>query len=138
MTRRVVGLVGAALAGFTASGYALEYATGRPHGRMVLGALAVGLTATAAAKLVEWLTARRGAEAVVLGYWVCVGVRGLVALTGAVSLAEFAFDPQDRHAWLLWLLAVYLAALAFETVRSVRAADLASVAIPGSGGGPNE
>jgi len=105
---------------------------------MVLGALAVGLTATAAAKLVEWLTARRGAESVVLGYWVGVGVRGLVALAGAMSLAEFAFDPQDRHAWLLWLLAVYLAALAFETVRSVRVADLASVAIPGSGGGPNE
>jgi len=105
---------------------------------MAVAAAGVGVVAVVVGGGVERLATRFGDNAIVLGYYLGVGTRGGLALVGACGFAAKVFEPTDRGAWLLWVMAAYLAVLAFETVRAVRAADRAKLAVSERVEGPNE
>ncbi len=115
-----------------------EHWNGRPHLTMAGASVSLVTVAAVAANRVEWTFAKRGGDAFVLAYWVGVGVRGLVTLVGAMLLGRFGFESQDRRTLVLWVLAAYLTALAFETVRAVRTADRQRLAKSGRAGGAND
>ena len=137
MTRWGIESLWLALAGVVVAGLVAGELDIQPHAAMASAASVLMLVAAVAAGLAEVAIARSGGEAVVLAYWVGVGVRGLVGVVGVMLLARFAFETQDRRALVLWVLTSYLVVLVFETVRSVRAADLARLAKREGSGGPN-
>lgn len=128
MTRRGVRGVGLALASVAVVGFVVGRFGDRPHGSMAGSAAGVMLVAALLAGTVETRVARQGGDSLVLGYWVGVGVRGTVGLVGAMLVARFGFDPTDRQAFCLWMLAAYLTVLSVETVRVVRESDRARLA----------
>lgn len=137
MTRRRLGLLAMTLTGFAVIVAFAERSNGRPHLAMASVSVTLVIVAAVAANRVERLFARSGGEALVFAYWVGVGVRGLVTLVGAMLLGRFGFEPQDRRALVLWVLAAYLTALVFETVLAVRTADRQRLAKSGRAGGAN-
>ena len=128
MSRQGVVGPGLVLAGVALLGLCAGQTGTQPHARMALAAAGVMFVAALAAGCAEALVSRRGGEALVLGYWVGVGVRAIVGFVGAMFVVRFGFDSQDRQALVLWLLAAYLTVLVFETVRQVRDADRARLA----------
>ncbi len=138
MTRRGVSGLAVALAGVATAGLVVAELDGRPHSLMAVAAASLMFAAAVASGVAELLVARRGGEALVLAYWVGVGVRGLVGVVGVMLFARFAFDAQDRRALVLWVLSSYLVVLTLETVRSVHAADSARLAKREGAGGPND
>lgn len=138
MTRRGVGWLGLVLAGVATAGLVAGRLSDRPHAEMAVVAAGLMLTAAVAAGVADATIARSGGEALVLAYWVGVGARGLVGVVGVMLVARFGFESQDRRPLVLWVLASYLVVLVFETVRSVRAADLARVAKREGSGVPDE
>lgn len=138
MKCQTLALLAAGVAGFVAIGFAGERATGQPHFDMTLAAVGVGLLALASGVGVEYAASRFGANAVVLGYLLGVGTRGGLAFVGACVLVTRVFPGSHSPACLLWVLAAYLSVLVFETVRAVRAADRATLAVPERVEGPNE
>ncbi len=135
MTRWGVGSLGLLLAGVASVGYVAARFGNQPHAEMAAASASLMFLAAVVAGVAEWRVARGGGEALVLAYWVGVAVRGLVGVVGVMMLARFGFGPHDRRALVLWVLTSYLVVLVFETVRSVRAADLARLAKSGRGGG---
>ena len=134
MNWRSSGWLGLALAGVGVAGFIAGISGSQPHGEMAIAAATLMFSAAIAASVAEALIARQGGEALVLAYWVGVGVRGTVGLAGVLLLARFGFDPQDRKALVLWLLTSYLVVLTLETVRSVRTADRQRLAKSGRAG----
>jgi hypothetical protein len=114
---------GVALLAVLAVAGMVELASGRPQVAFAGWAAGVILLAALASAAAEWQVGRAGGEALVLAYWVGVGVRGIVALAGAGLVAAVAVNTAGRQAYWLWVLAAYIVALAVETVRQVRAAD---------------
>ena len=138
MTRPAWAVLAAGVTVFVSAGFAAERVTGRPHLDLAVAAVGVGIVALTLGSAVEYLATRVGTNAVVLGYFIGVGTRGGLAIVGASVLATQVFSGSDREACLLWVLAAYLAVLVFETVRAVRAADWATLAISERVEGPNE
>ncbi|MGL6075727.1 MAG: hypothetical protein ACRC8S_16345 [Fimbriiglobus sp.] len=86
----------------------------RATGLMLVAALLAGLA--------DYQIRKGGPQAVVLGYWVAVAVRGSIALLGGLILGA----TLNRELWVnfaLWLLTTYVLVLIVETVREVRLAD---------------
>ncbi len=137
---RLRGLLapGVALLAVLAVAAVIELASGRPQVSLAIRATGVVLLAALASAGAEWRVGRAGGEALVLAYWVGVGVRGIVALAGAGLVAAIAVNPDSRQAYWLWVLAAYIAALAIETVRQVRAADREVAGRGAAGTGPIE